>query len=101
MSNQPSKTIIFVWDFVFNHEVSPLRHIPDVAIRHYLLQILGLMWAVTFSIAIGSYTVFAASAIGHFVLITAVAITVATWSAAAKRPQIFSGLGRQANGEHQ
>ena len=38
--------VVFCWDFVFNHEVSPLRHIRDVAIRHYVLQALGLMWAV-------------------------------------------------------
>ena len=36
------KFVVFCWDFVFNHEVSPLRNIPDVAIRHYVLQALGL-----------------------------------------------------------
>lgn len=81
--------VIFCWDFVFNHEVSPLRHIPDVAIRHYILQILGLMWAVAFAVALGSYAILAVSIIGHVVLFAAVAITVTTWTAATAKPDLF------------
>jgi len=83
------KLVVYGWDFVFNHEVSPLRHIPDVAIRHYVLQALGLMWAVAFAVATGSYTFMAISVIGHTVLIAAAAITVATWTAATARPELF------------
>ena len=83
------KFIVFCWDFLFNHEVSPLRHIPDVAMRHYVLQALGLMWAVAFVVATGSYTFMAVSIIGHAVLIGAAAITVATWTAATVKPEIF------------
>lgn len=83
------KLVVYCWDFVFNHEVSPLRNIPDVAIRHYVLQALGLMWAVAFSVATGAYAFLAASMIGHTVLIAALAITVATWTAAAAKPGMF------------
>ena len=83
------KFVVFCWDFVFNHEVSPLRNIPDVAIRHYVLQALGLMWAVAFAVAAGSYTFLAVSVIGHTVLIAAAAITVATWTAATAKPELF------------
>jgi len=55
------KFVVYCWNFVFNHEVSPLRNIPDVAIRHYVLQALGLMWAVAFAVAAGSYTFLAVS----------------------------------------
>ena len=96
----PLKLVVYAWEYVFNHEISPLRNIPDVAIRHYVLQILGLIWAVAFSVAIGSYAFFAASVIGHTVLIAAAAITVATWTAASKKPSLFNGLGRQSGGEH-
>jgi len=90
------KFVVFCWDFVFNHEVSPLRNIPDVAIRHYVLQALGFMWAVAFAVAAGSYTFLAVSAIGHTVLIAAAAITVATWTAATEKPQLFVfGFARQ------
>ncbi|MBM3585970.1 MAG: hypothetical protein FJX36_16680 [Alphaproteobacteria bacterium] len=94
--------VAFCWDFVFSHEVSPLRHIPDVAIRHYILQALGFMWAVAFAVATGSYTFLAFSVIGHTVLIAAAAITVATWTAAAVKPQLFTwSFGRGADGEHE
>ncbi len=94
--------IVNGWNFIFNAEVSPLRHIPDVAIRHYVLQVLGFMWAVSFGVAIGSYTILAASIIGHTVLIGAAAITVATYTAAATKPKLFiRGSGRRADGEHE
>jgi hypothetical protein len=93
--------IVRGWNFIFNAEVSPLRHIPDVAVRHYVLQALALMWAVTFAVAIGSYTLLAASIIGHAVLIAAAAITVATYTTAAKKPTLFArGSGRRGDGEH-
>ena len=89
MPMQVRKFVVFCWDFVFSHEVSPLRHIPDVAMRHYVLQALGLMWAVAFVVATGSYTLMAVSIIGHAVLIGAAAITLATWTAATAKPEIF------------
>ncbi len=87
--------IVYIWCYVFDHEVSPLRHIPDVTVRHMVLQILGWMWAIAFSIAIGNYTIFAISLIGHAVLIAAAAITVATYATATKRPQTFMSLARR------
>ena len=83
------KFVLFCWDFVFNHEVSPLRNIPDVAIRHYVLQALGFVWAVAFATAVGSYTFLAVSVIGHTALIAAAAITVSTWIAATAKPELF------------
>jgi hypothetical protein len=94
--------IVHAWNFIFDHEVSPLRNIPDIAMRHYVLQALGLMWAVCFSLAIGSYTFLAASIVGHALLIGAAAITVAVLSTAAARPQVFVRLsGRRHDGEHE
>ncbi len=93
--------INYAWNYIFNHEVNPLRHIEDVAIRHYVLQALGFMWATSFCVAIGSYTLLAASIIGHSVLISAAAITVATYTAASTKPALFKRvLGRRPDGEH-
>ncbi len=90
------------WSFIFNAEVSPLHHIPDIATRHYVLQALGIMWAVCFAVAIGSYTILVASILGHSVLIAAAAITVAIYTAAAKKPALFSnGSGCRNDGEHE
>lgn len=87
--------VVRSWNFLFNHEVSPLRHIPDFQVRHLVLQLLGWMWAIAFSIAIGSYTVMAFSLLGHAILIAAAAITVATYTVAAKRPQLFAASSRR------
>lgn len=93
---------MFVWDYIFNAEVSPLRHIPDVSTRHYVLQALGLMWAIASCVAIGSYAMVAASVIGHAVLIGAAAMTAATYTAATVRPALFaSHSGRRHDGEHE
>jgi len=87
--------IVFMWNFIFDHEKSPLRHIPDFNVRHMVFQMLGWMWALSFSLAIGSYTVLAASLLGHVLLIGAAAITVATYSAATLQPQLFARRTRQ------
>jgi hypothetical protein len=99
--NAVRSLIVHLWNFVFNSDVSPLRNIQDVAIRHYVLQLLGLMWAIAFALAIGSYTFLAVSLIGHTILIAAAAITVATYTVAAKKPEAFKAIsGRDRNGEH-
>ena len=96
------KLIVDAWNFIFDHDVSPLRHIPDVAIRHYVFQALAAMWAVSFALAIGSYTFLAFSVVGHVILVAAAAITVATYTAASTRPSLFvTGLGRRVDGEHE
>ena len=96
------KFIVFLWSYVFDPRVSPLRHIPDIPTRHMILQVLAWMWVLCFSVAIGSYTFLAASLVGHAVLIAAAAITVATYTAAASKPEIFAtGLGRRRDGEHE
>lgn len=95
------KLIVHVWNFVFNSDISPLRNIQDVAVRHYVLQVLGLMWAISFALAIGSYTFLAVTVIGHTILIAAAAITVATYTVAAKKPEAFKIIsGRDRHGEH-
>jgi hypothetical protein len=102
MWSSAGKFVSYSWSYVFDHKVSPLRHIPDVAVRHMILQILGWMWAICFSVAIGSYTILAVSLIGHIVLISAAAITVATYTAASKKPAMFLSLStRGRGGEHE
>ncbi|MEL6242997.1 MAG: hypothetical protein AAFU82_19535 [Pseudomonadota bacterium] len=102
MLTDARRHVVFAWNFIFDLEVSPLRHIPDVATRHYAFQMLGAMWAVAASSAIGSYTFFAVSLLGHSVLIAAAAITVATFTTVAKKPSLaMHNSGRRNNGEHE
>ena len=102
MLSSVGKFVSYSWNFVFDHRVSPLRHIPDIAVRHMILQVLGWMWAIAFSLAVGSYTILAASLIGHAVLISAAAITVATYATASKAPKVFMlASSRGRGGEHE
>lgn len=93
--------VVYPWNFIFNHKVSPLRNIPDIATRHYVLQALGLMWAISFAFAIGSYSFLAASIVGHVILISALAVTVIILTTAANKPGLFAKIsGRRRDGEH-
>ncbi len=97
-----TQIVVFGWNYIFNAEASPLRHITDVSLRHYVLQALGFMWAAASSVALGSYTLGVASIIGHTVLIGAAAITAATYTVATVKPDLFkSNSGRRADGEHE
>ena len=96
--------VVYPWNFIFNHEVSPLRHIPDISTRHYILQALAFMWVVAFSVAVGNATFFYINFLAHVALIGAATITVATLTAATVKPELFvrkSGWGRSATGEHE
>jgi hypothetical protein len=96
--------VLYPWNFIFNHEVSPLRHIPDISTRHYVLQALGFMWVAAFSIMVGNATFFYVNFLGHAALIGAITITVSTLTAATVKPELFvrkAGWGRSVTGEHE
>lgn len=87
--------------FIFDHEESPLRNIPDLPTRHMILQILGWMRAGSFAVATGSYLFLSLSFVVHGVLIAAAAINVATYTAASFKPEVFiTGNGRRSDGEY-
>jgi len=92
------------WNLIFDHRVSPLKNIPDVNTRHMILQVLAWMWVVAFSIAVGSWTGFLVSALGHIALIAAAAVTVGTYTVAETNPSVFKynpNPGRRMDGEHE
>ena len=92
------------WNMIFDHRVSPLKNIPDVNTRHMILQVLAWMWVVAFSIAVGSWTGFLVSALGHIALIAAAAVTVGTYTVAETNPNFFKynpNPGRRMDGEHE
>jgi hypothetical protein len=101
MLRHPILFVVYAWNYVFNHKVSPVRSIPDIAVRHYILQTLGIIWAFSFAIATATYTVLPYSILGHSLLIAAAAITVCTLTAASKKPEtVVRVLGRRHDGEH-
>jgi len=78
------------WTSVMDADKNPLRHIPDTNTRHLVMQVLAWMWCITFAMIVGSWTVFGISAIAHVVLLGAIAVTVATFETAKRKPSVFS-----------
>jgi hypothetical protein len=78
------------WNGVMDYKYNPLKHIPDLQVRHMVMQVLAFMWALAFSLfIIDNLFFFGISAIGHVALIAAVVITVGTFKVAEKRPYMF------------
>jgi len=77
------------WNGVMNMEHNPLRNIPDLQVRHLVMQVLAWMWCITFAMIVGSWTVFGVSAIAHVFLIGAIAVTVGTFETAKRKPSAF------------
>ena len=88
------KFIYDSWQSVMNHDINPLRHIPDTNTRHMVMQVLAWMWCIVFSMWLGSFWVFGISAIAHVALIAAIAVTVGTFETARRRPFVAHGFIR-------
>lgn len=92
------KFIYDSWNAVMDHNMNPLSKIPDFNTRHMIMQVLAWMWCIAFSLIIGSWTVFGISAVGHIILLGAIAITVTTFETAKRKPWLFGSYhsyGRQ------
>jgi len=84
------KFIYDCWNHVMNSEVNPLRHIPDMQVRHMVMQVLAFMWSAVFAIMIAeSVWAFGVSALAHVLLVAATVITVATFKVAEHKPWLF------------
>jgi len=91
--------IVNSWNGIMDYRYNPLKHIPDLQVRHMVMQVLAFMWSLVFAIMIvDSIWAFGLSALGHVLFIGAVVITVATFKVAERRPYMFGtyhSVGRQ------
>jgi hypothetical protein len=78
------------WTAVMDDKRNPLSNIPDLQVRHVIMQVLAWMWCIVFSMYMGSITVFGISAIGHVLLLGAIVVTVGTFETAKRNPKVFS-----------
>lgn len=86
----PMREMVYIsWNGVMNMDVNPLKHIPDLQVRHLVLQILAWMWCIVFSMYIGSWIVMGISMVAHALLLTAIVITVGTFNVAKTNPGFF------------
>ena len=89
------------YELVMDSKLNPLSRIPDLNVRHMVMQLLAWMWCIVFSSWIGSILVFGISALVHAILLAGVFMTLATFEAAKRQPSYFGGLGRANGGEHE
>ena len=83
--------IVSGWNGIMDHKINPLRHIPDLQVRHMMMQVLAFMWSSIFAILIvDSVWAFGISAIAHIMFIGGVVITVATFKVAESNPNAFN-----------
>ena len=73
------------WESIMNMDKNPLRHIPDLQVRHMVMQVLAFIWSGIFALYItNSIFAFGISAIAHMLLLAAIVITVATFKVAER-----------------
>jgi hypothetical protein len=90
------------WNSVMDHEKNPLSAIPDFSTRHMIMQVLAWMWCIVFAIIVGSMWAGVISMLLHVLLLAAIAITVATFETAKRKPNTFGAYNGRANGgEHE
>ena len=90
------------WNGVMDADINPLKHIPDLNVRHMDLQVLAWMWCIVFSMYVGSFCIMGISMVAHALFLMAIVITVATFETAKRKPQVFDGYNGRANGgEHE
>jgi len=76
--------IIGSWDAVMDSRHNPLRHL-DLASQHYIMQVLGWMWSMVFSLSFLSIFQFGLVWGSHLLFIAGVAMTVAVFKEAEKK----------------
>ena len=90
------------WNVVMDHEKNPLSSIPNFSTRHMIMQVLAWMWCIVFAIIVGSMWSGVVSMMLHALLLAAIAITVATFETAKRKPNMFGAYnGRGLGGEHE
>ena len=83
------KSIYDNWNIVMNHNKNPLKNIPDTKTRHMIMQVLAWIWSIIISMYYTSMWIFGITTIAHILLLSAIAITVATFETAKRKPRYF------------
>jgi hypothetical protein len=90
------------WNVVMDHEKNPLSNIPDFSTRHMIMQVLAWMWCIVFAIIVSSMWAGVISMMLHALVLAAIAVTVATFETAKRKPNVFGAYnGRGVGGEHE
>ena len=88
-----SKFVYDSWNSVMDHDRNPLKNIPHLNTRHMVMQVLAWMWCIMFSMYFSSMWIFGITAIAHIFILAAIAVTVAAFETAKRKPQFFLKKG--------
>ena len=77
------------WESIMNHDRNPLKNIPHTNTRHMIMQVLAWMWCIAFSSYFSSMWIFGVTAVAHIFILAAIAVTVATFETARRKPDFF------------
>ena len=83
------KYIYDTWQSIMNHDRNPLKNIPHTNTRHMIMQVLAWMWCIAFSSYFSSMWIFGITAFAHIFILAAIAVTVATFETARRKPDFF------------
>mgnify|MGYP001823735139 CR=1 FL=1 len=72
------EAVISIWNAVMDSRQNPLRHL-DLASQHYLMQVLGWMWSMVFSLSFLSIYQFGYVWMAHLLVFGGAAMTVAVF----------------------
>ena len=78
------------WNSIMDDKRNPLSSIPDFSTRHMIMQVLAWMWCTVFGIIVGSMYMGVFSMVLHTLLLGAIAVTVATFETAKRKPGAFN-----------
>jgi hypothetical protein len=78
--------IVSSWEAVMDNRRNPLRHL-DLASQHYMMQVLGWMWSMVFSLSFLSIFQFGYVWMAHLLLFGGAAMTVSVFREAEKQRQ--------------
>lgn len=72
------RLIIDTWEAVMDNRHNPLSHL-DLASQHYLMQVLGWMWSMVFSLSFLSIFQFGYVWLAHLLLFAGIVMTVSVF----------------------
>ena len=75
------------WNLVMDNRQNPLRHL-DLANQHYLMQVLGWMWSMIFSLSFFSIFQFGYVWMAHVLVFGGAAMTVAVFRNAEHKSKV-------------
>lgn len=88
--------ILADWNAVMDSRHNPLRHL-DLASQHYMMQVLGWMWSMVFSLAFLSIAQFGLTWLAHLLITGGVFFTIATFKESERQARAAARVTQRSD----